>query len=200
MKKDEYELDTAGKILQAATRLFAMYGYDSVSIKQIANFGGVNSALISYYYNGKKNLYLNVLNTQMEVFKELIQTIQAQQISPLEKLLTYVNALAKFQEDNPNHVQLIYREILSPQPMFENFVRTKLYILHVFMKDLIAKAKEAGELSTNIAPTHVAFTVEGIILFYSLMHKEVRELGEIPAGQEYQFLDEALKTYLASLK
>ncbi len=200
METKDYELDTAGKILQAATRLFAMYGYDSVSIKQIAELGGVNSALISYYYNGKKNLYLKVLNTQMEVFKTLIDTISSQDISPLAKLLAYVNALAKFQEENPNHVQLIYREILSPQPMFENFVKSKLYILHTFMKDLIAEAIKKGELSTPIPPTYVAFTIEGIILYYFLMHKEVRELAEFSPGEEYQYLDQALQTYLESLQ
>lgn len=200
MIKDAYTVQTAEKILQAATQLFALYGYDSVSIKQITELAGVNSALISYYYRGKKNLYLSVLSSQMEVFKGLIEAINAQKITPLEKLMSYVNALAKFQSENPNHVQLIYREILSPQPMFEDFVKTKLYCLHIFMKDLVAEAVKVGELKTNIAPTHVAFTLEGIILFYFLMHREIRELGDFQPGEEEQYLDEALTSYLKSLK
>lgn len=200
MIKDAYTVQTAEKILQAATQLFALYGYDSVSIKQITELAGVNSALISYYYRGKKNLYLSVLSSQMEVFKGLIEAINAQKITPLEKLMSYVNALAKFQSENPNHVQLIYREILSPQPMFEDFVKTKLYCLHIFMKDLVAEAVKVGELKTTIAPTHVAFTLEGIILFYFLMHREIRELGDFQPGEEEQYLDEALTSYLKSLK
>lgn len=200
MIKDAYTVQTAEKILQAATQLFALYGYDSVSIKQITELAGVNSALISYYYRGKKNLYLSVLSSQMEVFKGLIEAINAQKITPLEKLMSYVNALAKFQSENPNHVQLIYREILSPQPMFEDFVKTKLYCLHIFMKDLVAEAVKVGELKTPIAPTHVAFTLEGIILFYFLMHREIRELGDFQPGEEEQYLDEALTSYLKSLK
>lgn len=200
MIKDAYTVQTAEKILQAATQLFALYGYDSVSIKQITELAGVNSALISYYYRGKKNLYLSVLSSQMEVFKGLIEAINAQKITPLEKLMSYVNALAKFQSENPNHVQLIYREILSPQPMFEDFVKTKLYCLHIFMKDLVAEAVKVGELKTHIAPTHVAFTLEGIILFYFLMHREIRELGDFQPGEEEQYLDEALTSYLKSLK
>lgn len=200
MIKDAYAVQTAEKILQAATQLFALYGYDSVSIKQITELAGVNSALISYYYRGKKNLYLSVLSSQMEVFKGLIEAINAQKITPLEKLMSYVNALAKFQSENPNHVQLIYREILSPQPMFEDFVKTKLYCLHIFMKDLVSEAVKVGELKTTIAPTHVAFTLEGIILFYFLMHREIRELGDFQPGEEEQYLDEALTSYLKSLK
>ena len=200
MIKDTYTVQTAEKILQAATQLFALYGYDSVSIKQITELAGTNSALISYYYRGKKNLYLSVLSSQMEVFKGLIEAINAQKITPLEKLMSYVNALAKFQSENPNHVQLIYREILSPQPMFEDFVKTKLYCLHIFMKDLVAEAVKVGELKTTIAPTHVAFTLEGIILFYFLMHREIRELGDFQPGEEEQYLDEALTSYLKSLK
>ena len=52
---------SADKILQAATKLFAQDNFSAVSIKQIAAASGVNSALISYYFGGKKNLYQEVL-------------------------------------------------------------------------------------------------------------------------------------------
>ena len=53
-------LNSADKILEAATKLFAMDSFAAVSIKQISVASGVNSALISYYFGGKKNLYQEV--------------------------------------------------------------------------------------------------------------------------------------------
>lgn len=200
MKKDKYTADSAERIRQAATQLFSRYGYDSVSVKQIADLAGTNAALISYYFSGKQNLYLNVLNTQMEVFRNIIDTIRTQNVSPMQKLKSYVEALTKFQADNPNQIYLMYRELLSPQPMFENFVKSKLYILHTFMTELVAESIKLGELKTKIEPTHVAFTLEGIILFFFLMHKDIRELGKYKKDEEQTYLDTAVNSYLASLK
>lgn len=200
MKKNDFDADTAERIRQSATQLFALYGYEAVSVKQIALSACANSALISYYYGGKRNLYLNVLNTQMEVFKGIIEAIRAQNLSPRNKLQQYVDALAKFQAENPNQIHLIYRELLSPEPMFENFVKNKLYFLHTFMTELVSESIKLGEMKTKIEPTHVAFTLEGIILFYFLMHKEVQELGKFPKGKEQNYLNTALDSYLISLK
>lgn len=200
MTNDEYSAITSNKILQAATQLFAMYGYEAVAVKQITSMAGVNSALISYYFDGKKKLYQKVLTSQVDVFKELINEINSQNIPPLEKLHRYVHALSDFQKDNANAVRLIYREILNPQPMLNNFVKDKLYMLHIFMKGLISESIKDGTLRTTITPTHAAFTIEGIILFYFLMHNEVRELGEFAPGDEGKYLEETLITYIDSLK
>ena len=77
---------SADKILEAATLLFAHDTFSSVSIKKIAAASGVNSALISYYFGGKKNLYQEVLYTQAEKFLKLQNTIRARKESPLTKL------------------------------------------------------------------------------------------------------------------
>lgn len=194
-----YENSTPRQILLAATQLFALYGFDAVSVKQIAELAGANSALISYYYGGKRHLYLEVLNTQMEAFQHIIAEVQNLNDSPRKKLQKYVNDLCAFQATSPNSVQLIFREILSPQPTCEEFVKNKLYILHTFMTKLVAESITAGEMHTKMAPTHVAFTVEGIILFYFLMHKEVRELGKFAYGQEMDYLRTAINSYLESI-
>lgn len=200
MQDKEYNADSAERIRLAATQLFALHGYDSVSVKQISDMACTNPALISYYYNGKRNLYLNVLNTQMEIFQKIILAIREKNASPRQKLNEYVDALAKFQAENPNQIHLIYREILSPQPMFKDFVKNKLYILHTFMTELVAESVKLGELHTNIQPTHVAFTLEGIILFYFLMHKDVKELGNFKTGEEQNYLTTALNSYLNNLQ
>lgn len=191
---------SAEKILDAATDLFATNAFSAVSIKQIAAASGVNSALISYYFGGKKNLYQAVLNKQSDAFMQIMDRLAQEKLSPVEKLHKYVAALAKLQEARPHCLHLIYRELTSPQPTFENFVKNRLYRIHTFMTSLVAEAMEQKELAGNMQPTHVAFTLEGIIMFYFLMKKAVRELGNFAEGQESQYLTQALNTYLEALK
>lgn len=193
------ELSSPEKILQAATRLFAHDDFNSVSIKQIAAASGVNSALISYYFGGKKNLYQEVLYTEADKFLKLQETILSHNESPLKKLRSYVDSIAEMQLEQPYNIHLIYRELLSPQPMFENYVKNKLYRIHQFMSDLVNEAIACGEIATAIKPTHVAFTLEGIIMFFFLTKGHIRQIGNFDRHTETAYLLEALDSYLASL-
>lgn len=199
MKEQAPSASSADKILAAATELFAHDNFAAVSIKQIAAASGVNSALISYYFGGKKNLYQEVLYTEAGKFLQLQEQILKRKESPLAKLRSYVDSIAAMQAEHPYSIHLIYRELLAPQPMFENYVRNKLYLVHQFMAALVEEAVAYGEISTDIKPTHVAFTLEGIIMFFFLTQRQVRELGNFDEGAETSYLLQALNTYLASL-
>ena len=74
-------MSSADKILLAATELFASNNFDGTSIKDISKLSGVNSALISYYFGGKKNLYQEVLNTQSLIFLDLIEDVKKKPLS-----------------------------------------------------------------------------------------------------------------------
>ena len=56
---------TIENILEAAKKKFGESGYDGTSIQEIAKEAKVNVAMVSYYFNGKENLYL-------EVFKNMV--------------------------------------------------------------------------------------------------------------------------------
>ena len=191
---------SADKILQAATKLFAQDNFSAVSIKQIAAASGVNSALISYYFGGKKNLYQEVLYTEADKFLKLQEKIKARTESPLSKLRSYVESIAEMQLQHPYKMHLIYRELLSPQPMFENYVKNRLYKVHQFMAELVNEAIACGEIVTAIKPTHVAFTLEGIIMFFFLTQGQIRQIGNFDQRSETNYLMEALDSYLASLR
>lgn len=199
MHDENINATSAEKILQAATNLFAQNNFSAVSVKKIATASGVNSALISYYFRGKKNLYQEVLYTQADKFLRIQEDIRQKLIPPLDKLRIYVESIAKMQVQQPYIIHLIYRELLAPQPMFENYVRNKLYRIHQFMADLVEEAISRGEITTAIKPTHVAFTLEGIIMFFFLTQTQVQELGKFEPGKEITYLYEAINTYLTSL-
>lgn len=190
---------SANKILQAATELFAANNFNSVSLKEISLNSGVNSALISYYYGGKKNLYQAVLNTQADQILGLIAEISQISGSSMEKLRFYVREVAKLQLSKPNQFHLIYRELLTPSGICNDFVQAKLFKVHTFLSELSSAGIADGSIRSHTPPNYIAFTIESIVVFFFLTKNYVRDLGKLPQGEEYTYLQEALEAYLATI-
>ncbi len=190
---------SADKILQAATELFASNNFDATSIKDISKLSGVNSALISYYFGGKKNLYQEVLNNQSILFLDMIEQVNKQTLSAIMKLHLYTKEVALIQMQRPMQVHLIYRELLTPSGFCTNFVQSRLYKIHQFLFNLVTEGIEEGCIISSVQPTYVAFTIESIIVFFFLTQNFVRELGSFSKDNEHEYLENALNSYLASI-
>jgi AcrR family transcriptional regulator len=58
--------DARARLVSAATELFVAKGYRGVSIREIADRAGSNSALISYYFSDKEGLFKHVFKAVAE--------------------------------------------------------------------------------------------------------------------------------------
>ena len=83
--------------------------------------------------------------------------------------------------------------------MCDSFIKNRLYKIHKFMSELVTEAIADGSIHNNMQPTHVAFTLESIIVFFFLTHDQIRDLGHFENGTESTYLEEDLNTYLSSI-
>lgn len=76
MRKSSAEIshESVGRILDAATRLFASKGYHGVTTRQIAAASGLNIATVHHHLGGKRDVYLAVLRRFYSQEGELVQT------------------------------------------------------------------------------------------------------------------------------
>lgn len=61
--------ETGNKVLTAAERLFAEFGYHGVSLRQITTAANVNLAAVNYHHNDKQSLYLEILTYRLRQLK-----------------------------------------------------------------------------------------------------------------------------------
>jgi AcrR family transcriptional regulator len=61
--------DAEGRVLASATGLFANFGYNGVSIRDIAADASVNEVTIYRHYPRKRELYVAVLDTELQQVK-----------------------------------------------------------------------------------------------------------------------------------
>ncbi len=65
MKKFD-EQNSKERILKVASKLFAQKGFAGTSVREISKAAGVNVAMISYFWGGKKELFHGIINNTIE--------------------------------------------------------------------------------------------------------------------------------------
>ncbi|MEJ2220434.1 MAG: TetR family transcriptional regulator, partial [Desulfobacterales bacterium] len=55
---------TRERILDEAESLFALKGYDAVSVREITGAANCNLAAVNYHFGNKRNLYLEVFRSR----------------------------------------------------------------------------------------------------------------------------------------
>src|SRR5213593_1255849 len=105
---------TRQALLVAGTQLFAERGYDGVPLSAIADKAGVNKAMVSYHFGGKRKLYLAIVTT---TFAELVARAEKLPAShrPAPELLRDVIALVAetATRRNPHFPAMMLREVLA---------------------------------------------------------------------------------------
>lgn len=86
------DLDTRGRIIKAAIHLFAERGFHGVSVKEISQVAGTNTALLFYYFKSKKELYDAIYrDAQQNIFTALEKALEgkADAIARLEEVIRF---------------------------------------------------------------------------------------------------------------
>lgn len=82
-------------ILLAAEKLFAKYGFHAVALRDIAEEAQVPSALVSYYYGSKDDLYRAIFEHWSPTISQRVSQLQEAMLGPAtERLERVVDAFA----------------------------------------------------------------------------------------------------------
>lgn len=98
----------------AGTRLFAERGYDGVPLSVISHRAGVNKAMVSYHFGGKRKLYLAIVTA---TFSDIVARAEKLPASgrPAPELLRELIALVAetATRRNPHFPAMMLREVLA---------------------------------------------------------------------------------------
>ena len=104
---------TRQALLRAGAELFSERGFDGVPIEEVANRAGVNKALISYHFRGKRGLYVAILESAFAAMSERLKAIEADAPDARQALHAYVRAFDQVTRERPGFPTLFLREVLS---------------------------------------------------------------------------------------
>jgi len=153
------------QIMQKALEVFAEKGFDSASVRDIAQRAEVNIAMISYYFGSKEKLLEAIfLNYTSSMTGKIEDIIHSKSHGPMEKvdllIDTYVNVII----ENRTFHSLMMREqvLLKDGPLYayvRNMKRRNRGLIEVAVK----AGQKAGIFQKNIDVSMLAITMFGSV-------------------------------------
>jgi AcrR family transcriptional regulator len=107
--------DKRAEILRAAERLFAEFGFEGTSTRQISKESGANMAMINYYFGSKEGVFLEIMESRISGFKTQLNAIDDENISARAKLLKVLEVYSSRIFSNVCFHKMMHRELLQTQ-------------------------------------------------------------------------------------
>jgi AcrR family transcriptional regulator len=104
---------TRRALLGAAADLFAEHGFDAVTVEDVAARAGVNKALVSYHFGGKRGLYVSVLQSGFAAMADRLLAIESRAGGAREALHGFFEAFLAVHREHPGFPTLFVRELLA---------------------------------------------------------------------------------------
>lgn len=177
--------DTSKKILDAATKLFAERGFADVTVREILQAAQVgNIGAISYYFGGKRELYLAILREHFKQAHHLADAINRRERSPVKKLEMIFAAIAETYKNSPYTIKLLFSELNNPSEFFP-VIDSEVKNLQKVSRDIIQAGIDAKIFRAEIKPENMTLVLFSIAHFVSLMPNFAKNLLAKETFSEY---------------
>jgi TetR/AcrR family transcriptional regulator len=178
-------------LLAAGTELFAEHGFDGVSVSAIARKAGVNPAMISYHFGGKRDLYAAIL---VATFGEIVAEVErvAGSTAPAPEALREVMAAIgeTASRRHPHFCTMMLREALTGGARLEPTVLAQpMRVLAAVQRIVERGVREGSFRPVDPLLTHLSL-VGSLVFFFATMRFRQRLLRdrlhrEPPDGAAY---------------
>ena len=155
---------TRRALLAAGAALFSASGYDAVPIDDVAAQAGVNKALISYHFGGKRGLYAAILASGFDEIARRMDAAEAAANDAPAALRALLAVFAAFRAEHPEFPGLFMREVLS-SGIEPSVLPHVLSILDVSRRIAARGAREGTLRPVN--PLLLHFGLIGSLVFFS---------------------------------
>lgn len=180
----------AGEIYRTAARMIHEKGFESTSMKEIADAVELTKPGLYYYVKGKKELLFAIMGCAMDLLdREVIQP--AEKIAePVERLRAIVSEHARLLAQETGTLAILMDEVsgLSDEHREEITGRKRRYF--DFVRGTLDEIHAAGELR-NVDTTVAAFGILGMVMWTARWYtpggrltsgEVVRDLTDVALG------------------
>lgn len=188
-KPTRIQLRNRKRILDAALDVFAQHGYRGATLDQIAAASGLSKPNILYYFDGKEDIHVTLLNQLMDAWLAPLREVDRDG-DPLQEILRYVHRKLEMSREFPRESRLFANEILQGAPRMAPHLNSGLRPLVDDIADLISEWIAQGRLAP-VDPRHLLFSIWATTQHYADFEAQVQVLMQEPSVHDdaWQFLE-----------
>lgn len=179
-------------ILAAALEVFSSHGYRGATLEQIASAAQMSKPNIIYYYTGKEEIFIALLNEHMDKWLAPLREIDPNG-APLEQIITYVRRKLHMSRDMPRESRLFANEIVQGAPRMKDNLAGDLKTLFDQTCALFQTWVESGKIAP-VAPEHLIYSIWATTQHYADFDAQI----DILSGSDHKTIKEA-ETFLETL-
>lgn len=153
------------EIIKAALKEFSHSGLHGARIEAIAQAANMSKSNLLYYFEGKENLYLAVLEDVLAAWLQPFGVIQADD-NPKDTLSSYIDAKFELSKINPEASKLYALEMIQGAPHLESVLKGSLKKL-VRRKTKVIETWIAEQKIKPISPLHLIFHIWAVTQHYA---------------------------------
>ena len=191
------ENDTRSKLIETATQLFAVKGFNAVSIRELTIAAQINVSAISYYFNGKEGLYQAVLEEQLSPILQALRIAKSNEtLSPIERLTFYANQIARIHAQRPFLARFMTSEVTNPTNYGGPIVENHLSQVYQFMSASLQEGIATGDFRADLNVNYAAISLAGILNFYFITKPLIQKIIHLTEQGNTEYVDHAFHVYL----
>ncbi len=193
------EKDAKMKLIEAAMPLFPQKGYAGVSIREIADAAGVNSASISYYFGGKEGLYAAVLEHIYSHINAVVEIDRPEDQSPDTFVHDFAIRVVGLHKQYPCLVRYLYMEMINPTKFCDTIIKEHLMRLFTYLCNGINRSIDSGEFRPDLDVGFAALSLSAIINMFFIvapMRHRIMQRDE----EAVTYVEQAVEIYLNGVR
>ncbi len=154
--------DRQMQIVQAAIEVIARQGYERLTTKNLANRLGVTDAALYKHFSSKKDLIRMILCYFEHVSCQVIEEINSQDLSPIERISRFVlNRYELFTQEPDLAMVMFSEELFKNDHSFVEYLRSIMHIHRDEVLGYIMQGQRDGQIREDLNPMHLFRTIVG---------------------------------------
>lgn len=200
---DRQDGTTKGRVLAAATALFAEKGYRETTVQDICGSAGANVAAVNYHFGTKEQLYVAVWERLFGAARGLLLPPQADDADPWQSLAEYIRQRVRHAFCDGDFATLrliIHREMANPtdahKKLFRRFIEPVVRRLTTMVAAVLDRPAD------SIVVRRCTFSIQSQIIFVGLARIKKHPMRHLfdstkPSEAEVEELAEHLVEFAA---
>lgn len=180
IKKYNIQDDVRQALLNAASDIFAHYGYNKTTVDEIAKAAGKGKSTFYYYYKSKEEIFRDVIENEAQILKKKLVKSVSDDAEPIKKIKNYIFTRLESFESVVNLYSALKKEARQHFPFLEE-IREKYDLEQInIIKKILLEAIENDIIELNdvdLTAESVAMVLGGFeyYLLYSTSEKLMEE-------------------------